>query len=152
MVVAWPAAWQNNQQIAISNKLKCCFFFQEKHQGSRNTDDGSPSAKRAKTENKEKHEIGTDAIKIFSKEFFGVGPATASAIIACAYPDYCAFFSDPAALSCGLWKDNKELKYTPKQYASFNKAMQDKAAQLSGKTPVTGNMVQTALWALVKLQ
>jgi len=59
----------------------------------------------------------------------GIGPATASAVLAVAAPDTCPFMSDEAA-SAAL--PGVKLKYNAKEYKQLAAALCDKAEQLNG--------------------
>ncbi|XP_073124864.1 uncharacterized protein [Henckelia pumila] len=74
----------------------------------------------------------------------GVGPATASAVLAAYSPDVAPFMSDEAMeASVGDAKD-----YSLKRYLQFVEKMQTKAEELStSKEPFTPSDVERALWA-----
>jgi len=95
------------------------------------------------------------AIKILSKQLFGVGPATASALLAPRIPELCAFMSDEAIVACKLFAKKVDIKYDVKTFGQFNQKMIEKAAilrDMTGKMPWgdqlwTAEDVQRALWA-----
>ncbi|EEF52229.1 uncharacterized protein LOC8265244 [Ricinus communis] len=74
----------------------------------------------------------------------GVGPATASAVLAAYAPDVAPFMSDEAMeAALGSSKD-----YTLKQYLSFVDKLQTKAKELSSnEDSFTPSDVETALWS-----
>ncbi|MCL7042115.1 hypothetical protein MKW94_000555 [Papaver nudicaule] len=76
----------------------------------------------------------------------GVGPATASAVLAAYAPDVAPFMSDEAMVAAlGNSKD-----YTLKQYLKFTEKLQSKAKELSLKSeddPLTPSDVERALWS-----
>ncbi|XP_057973249.1 uncharacterized protein LOC131161480 [Malania oleifera] len=74
----------------------------------------------------------------------GVGPATASAVLAAYVPDVAPFMSDEAMLvALGHSKD-----YTLKQYLIFAKKLQGKAKELSSEgDSFTPSDVERALWS-----
>ncbi|XP_023536029.1 uncharacterized protein LOC111797290 [Cucurbita pepo subsp. pepo] len=74
----------------------------------------------------------------------GVGPATASAVLAAYAPDVAPFMSDEAMeAALGNSKD-----YSLKQYLSFAKKLQDKAKELSSEGQIfTPSDVERALWS-----
>ncbi|CAI8606195.1 unnamed protein product [Vicia faba] len=74
----------------------------------------------------------------------GVGPATASAVLAAFAPDLTPFMSDEAMQAAlGNSKD-----YTLKQYLIFANKLQEKAKELSSEeTPFTPSDVERALWS-----
>eukprot|EP00931_Biecheleriopsis_adriatica_P081278 TRINITY_DN54597_c0_g1_i1.p1 TRINITY_DN54597_c0_g1~~TRINITY_DN54597_c0_g1_i1.p1 ORF type:complete len:254 (+),score=72.87 TRINITY_DN54597_c0_g1_i1:34-762(+) len=94
-------------------------------------------------------EAATEAIRVLDKSLFGVGPATATAVLSRCFPEAVAFMSDEAMLACGLFKKKSELKYDIKTFSRFNELMQTKALSLTscGKRKWTGNDVAKALWA-----
>ncbi|KAI3972700.1 hypothetical protein MKX01_019358 [Papaver californicum] len=70
----------------------------------------------------------------------GIGPATASAVLAAYAPDVAPFMSDEVTL-----KD-----YTLKQYLKFTQKLQSKAKELSLESeddPLTPSDVERALWS-----
>ncbi|KAF4369404.1 hypothetical protein G4B88_029460 [Cannabis sativa] len=76
----------------------------------------------------------------------GVGPATASAILAAYAPDVAPFMSDEAMeAALGNSKD-----YSAKQYLLFANKLQTKAKELSsGEESFTPSDVERALWSSV---
>ncbi|PIA27173.1 hypothetical protein AQUCO_08300105v1 [Aquilegia coerulea] len=74
----------------------------------------------------------------------GVGPATASAVLAAFAPDVAPFMSDEAMVAAlGSSKD-----YTLKQYLVFTQKLQSKAKELSKEgEPFTPSDVEMALWS-----
>ncbi|XP_078177657.1 DNA binding protein [Carex rostrata] len=74
----------------------------------------------------------------------GVGPATASAILAVYAPDIAPFMSDEALMEAmGSAKE-----YTLKQYIPFAEKLQKKAEELSGEGECfTASDVERALWS-----
>lgn len=70
----------------------------------------------------------------------GVGPATASAIIAAARPDLAGFFADESVQATGM-----KLAYTKKAVLEFFSLMREKAQDL-GPT-FNANLVSQALWS-----
>ncbi|XP_044980202.1 uncharacterized protein LOC123447649 [Hordeum vulgare subsp. vulgare] len=74
----------------------------------------------------------------------GVGPATASAVLAAYAPDVAPFMSDEAMVAAlGNVKE-----YTLKQYLAFAEKLQDKAEELSvGGESFTPSDVERALWS-----
>ena len=77
----------------------------------------------------------------------GVGPATASAILAAARPDLYPFFDDVAADAI---PDFGRLEYTAKGYARFSERLRERAALLAVGCPAddwTPHAVECALWA-----
>eukprot|EP00392_Amoebophrya_sp_AT5.2_P019299 g20078.t1 len=71
------------------------------------------------------------AIKTLDKNLFGVGPATASALLAPVFPEFAAFMSDEALLGCGLFSSKADLKYDAKTYSRFNQLLFAKAEKLA---------------------
>ncbi|GAQ88455.1 Hypothetical protein KFL_004300060 [Klebsormidium nitens] len=85
------------------------------------------------------------AIKILS-ELKGIGPATASAVLAAHSPNLAPFMSDEA-LAAAL-KGTKD--YTPKKYAELAEALTAKAKDLGCKStgePWTPSDVERAIWS-----
>lgn len=75
-------------------------------------------------------------------ELAGVGPATASGVMAAAAPDVYPFFDELAAAQV---PQTGKLAFTPKYYAWYAEALRQRAARLGkGWTPV---LVERALWA-----
>ncbi len=77
----------------------------------------------------------------------GVGPATASAILAAARPDLYPFFDDVAAAAI---PDFGRVEYTAKGYARFSERLRERAALLAVGCPVDGwtpHAAECALWA-----
>ncbi|CAM8946310.1 unnamed protein product [Rhodiola kirilowii] len=74
----------------------------------------------------------------------GVGPATASAVLAAHAPQVAPFMSDEAMVAAlGSAKD-----YTSKQYVKFSSKMQEKAKELSSNDlTFTPSDVERALWS-----
>ncbi|CAM8939072.1 unnamed protein product [Rhodiola kirilowii] len=74
----------------------------------------------------------------------GVGPATASAVLAAHAPQVAPFMSDEAMVAAlGSAKD-----YTLKQYVKFSSKMQEKAKELSSNDlTFTPSDVERALWS-----
>ncbi|KAJ1490506.1 hypothetical protein T484DRAFT_1884217 [Baffinella frigidus] len=70
----------------------------------------------------------------------GIGPATASAVLACLRPDRFPFMADEAMEAAGV-----ERLYTVKAYEEFAKVLCNKAASLG--EPWTAERVGRALWA-----
>lgn len=92
----------------------------------------------------------TQAVRVLDKNLSGVGPATATAVLARQFPWAVAFMSDDAMLASGLFNAAAAIKYDIKTFASFNKLMQEKASSLNqklGKSAWTGDAVARALWA-----
>jgi hypothetical protein len=85
----------------------------------------------------------SEPIAILSK-LAGVGPATASAVVAAASPDVYPFFDELVAAQVpGLG----QVKFTPREYARYAGALRERAARLgAGWTPAR---VERALWAHV---
>ena len=72
----------------------------------------------------------------------GVGPATASAVLAAAHPDLYPFFDEIVADQI---PDMGKLAFTLGYYARYAQALRERAGQLGGEwTPV---LVERALWA-----
>lgn len=72
----------------------------------------------------------------------GVGPATASAVLAAAEPDHYPFFDE---LVANQIPDLGPVKYTLSYYARYSEALRERASALgSGWTPAA---VEHALWA-----
>lgn len=98
-----------------------------------------------------------DAIKELDKHLCGVGPATASALLAPIIPDIAAFMSDEALLACGLFANTRTIKYDIKNYGRFNERMLAKARELNAKQKVSDEFcwspedVQRALFAVETL-
>ena len=80
-----------------------------------------------------------DALASLSDELCGVGPATASAILAALDGTRYPFMADEALEGCGLKRD-----YTPSAYASFAERLITKASSLGGDW--TAETVGRALW------
>ena len=77
----------------------------------------------------------------------GVGPATASAVLAAARPDLYPFFDDVAAAAV---PDLGRVEYTAKGYARFSERLRERAALLAVGCPSdtwTPHAVECALWA-----
>ncbi len=77
----------------------------------------------------------------------GVGPATASAVLAAARPDLYPFFDDVAAAAI---PDFGRVEYTAKGYARFSDRLRERAALLAVGCPADGwtpHAVECALWA-----
>jgi len=77
----------------------------------------------------------------------GIGPATASAVLAAARPDVYPFFDDVAAAAI---PDFGAIKYTAKGYATFSERLRERAALLATGCPNddwTPHAVECALWA-----
>lgn len=77
----------------------------------------------------------------------GVGPATASAVVAAARPDLYPFFDDVAAAAI---PDSGRVEYTARGYARFSERLRERAALLSVGCPADGwtpHAVECALWA-----
>lgn len=92
----------------------------------------------------------TQAVRVLDKNLSGVGPATATAVLARQFPWAVAFMSDDAMLASGLFNTAAAIKYDIKTLTSFNKLMQEKASSLNqklGKRVWTGDAVARALWA-----
>jgi len=84
----------------------------------------------------------SEPVALMSK-LAGVGPATASAVIAAAAPDVYPFFDELVAAQVGLG----QVTFTPREYARYAEALRDRAAKLGdGWTP---SDVERALWAHV---
>eukprot|EP00928_Gymnodinium_smaydae_P017032 TRINITY_DN1647_c0_g2_i1.p1 TRINITY_DN1647_c0_g2~~TRINITY_DN1647_c0_g2_i1.p1 ORF type:complete len:262 (-),score=67.43 TRINITY_DN1647_c0_g2_i1:218-1003(-) len=95
-------------------------------------------------------DAASKAIKALDKNLFGVGPATATAALARAFPGMVAFMSDEAMLGCGLFSKPGDIKYDLKTFSRFNELVQNKARLLNstlGRREWTGDMVGRALWA-----
>jgi len=95
-------------------------------------------------------EAAAKAIKAMDKSLFGVGPATASAVLARSFPHAVAFMSDEAMLGCGLFASKSALKYDMKTFKRFNEVVQGRARKLNAKTgrqDWTGESVARALWS-----
>ena len=73
----------------------------------------------------------------------GVGPATASAVVAAAAPDVYPFFDELVAAQVpGM---AKEVKFSPAEYARYSAALRERATVLgAGWTPAD---VERALWS-----
>ncbi|KAM6897581.1 uncharacterized protein FYW49_018878 [Xenentodon cancila] len=80
----------------------------------------------------------------------GVGPATASAVLAAGAPEQTAFMSDEAMESIpGL----KPIQYTAKHYALYLDKMTERSAKLNKVDPQqdwTPHKVELCLWAMVE--
>jgi hypothetical protein len=77
----------------------------------------------------------------------GVGPATASAVVAAARPDLYPFFDDVAAAAI---PDFGRVEYTAKGYARFSERLRERAVLLAVGCPAddwTPHAVECALWA-----
>ena len=77
----------------------------------------------------------------------GVGPATASAILAAAAPEHYPFFDD---LIAGSIPEFGEVKYTTSYYLDYAARIRDRAGALSAACPHGGwtpHDVDRALWA-----
>ena len=77
----------------------------------------------------------------------GVGPATASAVLAATRPDLYPFFDDVAAAAI---PDFGRLEYTAKGYARFSDRLRERAALLAVGCPTDGwtpHATECALWA-----
>ncbi len=73
----------------------------------------------------------------------GIGPATASAVVAAYAPAHFPFFDELVAAQLGLG----EVKWTPAFYARYAAALRERASTLGDDwTPAT---LERALWALV---
>jgi len=96
------------------------------------------------------HGAAVQAVNLLDRTLFGVGPATASAILARQFPWAVAFMSDEAMQASGLFSRATDIKYDIKAFANFNKLVQGKADSLNkklGKCAWTGDAVARALWA-----
>ena len=71
----------------------------------------------------------------------GIGPATASALLAVYCPEKYAFMSDEGMTTAGL-----PLKYTEKAYADYKSAIDNKINALPFLHDWSANDVQQALW------
>jgi len=92
----------------------------------------------------------TRAVKAMDKNLFGVGPATATAVLARVFPGSVAFMSDDTMLGCGLFSRSAEIKYDMKTFSRFNEIVQSRARLLNsrlGRREWTGDAVGRALWA-----
>ncbi|CAD7937582.1 unnamed protein product [Amoebophrya sp. A25] len=103
-------------------------------------------------ENKERRTaVALAGIKAIDKELFGVGPATASVLLARVLPEFVAVMSDEALLASGLFDSKGALKYDAKTFSKLNILLLEKAQELtkSGgkKTTWVVDDVQRALWA-----
>ena len=86
----------------------------------------------------------TKPIALLAKELKGVGPATASAVVAAVRPDVYPFFDELVAEQLpGLGKVAWTLGY----YARYAEALRDTAARLGGGW--TAARLERALWAKV---
>merc|ERR1712137_1227078 len=83
------------------------------------------------------HKEPKKAIGLLTK-LKGIGPASASALLACYAPDIFPFMCDEALSDVGL-----PLKYTQTAYMDFLERIQTKASRLS----LLPNEIQQALWA-----
>lgn len=95
-------------------------------------------------------QAATKAVSVLEKNLFGIGPATATAVLARVFPHAVAFMSDDAMLGCGLFSKPAEIKYTLKTFSRFNEIVQGQAHLLNsglGKRQWTGDDVGRALWA-----
>ncbi|KAH6560138.1 hypothetical protein BASA61_006636 [Batrachochytrium salamandrivorans] len=88
-----------------------------------------------------------DAIKVVS-ELTGVGPATASAILACS-SDRVPFMSDEALVAL-QGTDPAKLKYTIKQYTELLTVLTEKAAELN-HAAASSSTASTAVTPLARL-
>jgi hypothetical protein len=85
----------------------------------------------------------SEPIAILSK-LAGVGPATASAVVAAAAPDVYPFFDELVAAQIpGLG----QVKFTPREYARYAEALRERAGRLGRGW--TAADVERALWAHV---
>jgi hypothetical protein len=85
----------------------------------------------------------SEPIAILSK-LAGVGPATASAVVAAAASGVYPFFDELVAAQIpGLG----QVKFTPREYARYAEALRGRAARLGGDW--TASHVERALWAYV---
>lgn len=75
----------------------------------------------------------------------GVGPATASAVLAAAFPAHYPFFDEEAAAAAGL----TPVAFTIPFYLRYAQVLRDRAAILTSScaTPWTADQVGRALWA-----
>jgi endonuclease III-like uncharacterized protein len=80
----------------------------------------------------------TKAIALLGK-LKGIGPASASAILACYLPRIIPFMSDECMTAVGL-----PLKYTQKSYVEFYSLINEKLEHLPGWN---ANDIQQALWS-----
>eukprot|EP00930_Biecheleria_cincta_P102337 TRINITY_DN94047_c0_g1_i1.p1 TRINITY_DN94047_c0_g1~~TRINITY_DN94047_c0_g1_i1.p1 ORF type:complete len:247 (+),score=56.92 TRINITY_DN94047_c0_g1_i1:55-795(+) len=95
-------------------------------------------------------DLAAQAVRVLDKNLSGVGPATATAVLARQFPWAVAFMSDDAMLASGLFGRTADIKYDIKTFANFNKLVQEKASSLNrklGKCTWTGDAVARALWA-----
>jgi len=95
------------------------------------------------------HGAASQAVKLLQKSLDGVGPATATAILARQFPWAVAFMSDEAMLASGLFDRAGDIKYDIKTFGNFNRLVQGKAEVLNnklGKRAWTGDAVARALW------
>merc|ERR1712113_324801 len=89
------------------------------------------------------------AVKLLDRTLHGVGPATATAVLARQFPWAVAFMSDDAMLASGLFDKVQGIKYDIKTFSDFNKLVQLKSDSLNktlGKKLWTGDAVARALW------
>lgn len=84
------------------------------------------------------------AIEAMSKDLKGIGPATASAILAAHRPDLFPFYADEPVLAFLGSKPAGGIPYTVSAYVKFQDAMVKKAQLLGGG--ITAEDVARALW------
>merc|ERR1712194_502256 len=88
--------------------------------------------------------------KALDKNLHGVGPATATGLLARSFPASVAFMSDEAMLGCGLFSKKSDMK----TFTTFNEKVQNRARQLNatlGRREWTGDAVARALWSVEML-
>lgn len=97
------------------------------------------------------------AIEILSRpEIKGIGPATASAVLAAYRPEVFPFMSDEATMIV-LSEGGEKLKYSLAEYVAFQSAVEAKCKVLNkkegeGGKGVTPEDVGRALWCLSKME
>lgn len=99
-------------------------------------------------------QAATLAVKALDKNLHGVGPATATGLLARSFPASVAFMSDEAMLGCGLFSKKSDIKYDMKTFTTFNEKVQNRARQLNatlGRREWTGDAVARALWSVEML-
>ncbi|XP_045119246.1 uncharacterized protein LOC123509140 [Portunus trituberculatus] len=91
----------------------------------------------------------TEAVEMIAT-LRGIGPATASAILAVCRPEYFCFFADEVAYTALA---TTTLKYTAKEYQAVNASVKDCAVRLSkGDKKWTPHEVELAVWTYCVLE